>query len=44
MSNLMQGIFNIFEKMAFLNFSPSQGVHLNDVRALLDRAPPIFKH
>ena len=34
MSNLLEGIFNIFKKMAFWNFSPSRGVHLNDVRAL----------
>ena len=31
MSHLMEGIFNIFEKMAFLIFLPSQGVHLQDV-------------
>ena len=31
MSHLMEGIFNIFKKMAFLIFLPSQGVHLQDV-------------
>ena len=31
----MEGIFNIFKKMAFLIFLLSQGVHLQDVHDLL---------
>ena len=31
MRHLMEGILNISKKMAFWNFSASQGVHLQDV-------------
>ena len=34
MSHLMEGILNIFKKMAFCIFLPSQGVHLQDVHDL----------
>ena len=42
MSNLMEGILNIFKKMAFWIFSPSQGVHPHDVHGEGDPECIIF--